>query len=369
MSREARLGLFIFTALILFAVGIFLIGKGRFLFSDTYVLNANFETVSGLVPGAEVRMGGVRVGAVSAIELPSQPGGKIVVRMEMDGATSRLIRKDSIASIQTEGLLGSKFVQVTFGSAGAGPVQAGESIAAGRSPDLSDIMAKTSDVLDTTNSALRNIEAATLHIKDITEKVDSGQGTFGKLLNSNDIYRELRNTSSEMADTASQAKAGAAGFRENMEALKHNWLVRGFFKKRGYMDEAELTRHQIDKIPQGETSKKFVVDAEKLFDSDSAELENKKKLNEIGKYLESNPYSLAVVAAYSDMRGDGEEEMKLSQARALAVRDYLVDNFRIDDERVKTRGLGKRKTAAIQPQEGIEVLVYPAETGNSVAAQ
>src|SRR5512135_1717354 len=108
MSRTARLGLFITAALILFGLGIFLIGKGQFLFRNTYPIKAGFETVSGLTDGAEVRMGGVRVGTVSKIQLPEHPGDKVQVVMELEHAAMRLVRKDSTASIQTEGLLGNK---------------------------------------------------------------------------------------------------------------------------------------------------------------------------------------------------------------------------------------------------------------------
>ncbi len=369
MSRTARLGFFIFIALILFGLGIFLISKGQFLFRNTYPIKAGFVTVSGLTDGAEVRMGGVRVGTVSKIQLPERPGDKVQVVMEVGHAAMQLIRKDSTASIQTEGLLGNKFVRITFGSAGAAPIRPWDFIAGTPTLDVADIMAKTSEILDTANSALQNIQAATANVKDITEKINSGQGTIGKLINNNQIYRELHATSAEIANTAEQAKAGATGFRENMEALKHNWLFRGYFKKRGYSSETELTQYQIDRIPRTKPEMEFTFDAHDLFGSDNAKLKHKKRLDDIGRYLESHSYGLVVVAAYSDMKGDSGEDLTTTQARALVVREYLVDNFKLRDTQIKTRGMGKRQASAGAPAEGIDISVYSSGADSSNLTQ
>lgn len=359
MSRTARLGAFIFAAFILLSSGVFLIGKRQLLFGEKRQLRAGFDTVSGLSEGAEVRMGGIRVGTVASVRLPEKPEDKITVLMDMDANAQRLIRKDSLASIQTEGLLGNKYVKVTVGSAHAAPVGEGEAIGTAETPDISDILQKTNQILDTTDATMKNIQAATLNVKEITEKVNSGQGTLGRLVNNNDIYRELHATSERIAETAEQARAGATGFRENMEALKQNWLFRGFFKKRGYVSEADLTRYHIENIPSS-PSKTFVLDAEDLFDSNEAKLEGKKKLADIGKYLESRPFRLAVVTASLGVKGKRQENLTLSQARALVVRDYLVENFKTPEDQIKTKGLGERPPAGGGPAERIEVLVFGA---------
>src|SRR5436190_12977610 len=112
MPRAFTLGVFIVATLAVLAAGVFLIGSRQFLFSSTYHLSANFKTVAGLSEGAEVRVGGIHKGAVKQIHLPSQPGGGMTVVMVMDSATRKVIRNDSIASIQTEGLLGNKYVEI-----------------------------------------------------------------------------------------------------------------------------------------------------------------------------------------------------------------------------------------------------------------
>ena len=81
-----------------------------------------------------------------------------------------------------------------------------------------------------------------------------------------------------------------------MQALKKNWFLRGFFKQRGYDDTTELARHEIARLPNRPPIRRFVFDAKDIFDGpDNAKLKNQKTLNDAGRYLEQNPFGLAVV--------------------------------------------------------------------------
>src|SRR5712691_3427878 len=100
MSRAFRLGIFIVFTLGVLATGVFLIGDRQFLFSSTYVLKSGFKNVAGLNNGAEVRVGGIHKGTVKQVQLPTQPGGGMIVVMGMESSTRKVIRKDSVASIQ-----------------------------------------------------------------------------------------------------------------------------------------------------------------------------------------------------------------------------------------------------------------------------
>jgi len=118
-------------------------------------------------------------------------------------------------------------------------------------------------------------------------------------------------------------------------------LLRGFSKRRGYEDASDLKKKSISKLSSQPSNKDFEFRAKNLFDkSDSAKLKNEKSLDQAGKFLEQNKYSLAVVAASSEV-GDAAKDRKLTQARAKVVRDYLVQNYRFDDTRLKIIGLGK----------------------------
>ena len=109
MSKAFRVGVFVVLALLWLLVGIFLIGNKEFLFSPTYRLKTDFQNVGGLNNGAEVRVGGIHEGTISRVDLPTEPGGKVTIVMKLHSSTQNVIRKDSIASIKTEGLLGSKY--------------------------------------------------------------------------------------------------------------------------------------------------------------------------------------------------------------------------------------------------------------------
>ena len=129
MSKSFRVGIFVVLALLSLSAGIFLIGNKEFLFNPTYRLKADFQNVGGLDNGAEVRVGGIHEGTISRIDLPTEPGGKVTVEMKLHSSTQNIIRKDSIASIKTEGLLGDKYLEISFGTGKAQAVRNDDVIA------------------------------------------------------------------------------------------------------------------------------------------------------------------------------------------------------------------------------------------------
>ncbi len=293
MSRAFRLGVFIVVALLIFAGGVFWIGKKQFLFHSTYRLKAEFQNVAGLNGGAEVRVGGVHEGTVRQIQLPIRPNEKVRVLMDLAGGTRNVIKKDSLATIRSEGLVGDKFVEISFGSEQSPKVGDGDMIQGEPPLQISDLLNKTNEVLDST--------------------------------------------------------------------LKHNFFLRGFFKDRGYESAADLKKNEISQLPDKPLAKQFTYEAKRVFDKpDAAKLKDAKALNDAGNYLQSNPFGLAVVAAYTDMKGDTEKDRLLSEARSMVARDYLVKNFKLQDTKIKTIGLGKSDKA---PDGGsIEILIYPEGT-------
>jgi phospholipid/cholesterol/gamma-HCH transport system substrate-binding protein len=259
MSRAFRLGVFIVATLLILAAGILLIGNRQFLFSRTFGLRADFRNVGGLESGAEVRVGGIHEGTVRTVKLPQHPNEKVTVVMDLDASTRNLIKKDSTAWIKTEGLLGDKYVEISFGSLEAEKVKEGDTLEGQAPVDISDMVKKTDQILDTTKETMDNVDQMAVNLKSVTSKISEGKGTVGALINDEKLYKE--------ADTAAaQAQAGTTAFQENMEALKHNLLLRGYFKKRGYEDSDELTKHEITQIPAGPSMKEFDYVAKRIFD-------------------------------------------------------------------------------------------------------
>lgn len=351
MSQTFRLGLFIVAALAVLVAGVFLIGSRESLFESSYRVKADFQNVAGLADGADVRVGGLHEGTVKHIQLPNRPDGKVVVTMDLDKATRDVINKGSVASIKSDGLVGDKYVEISFGSEGAPRLKDGETIASQPPLDISNLVKKADQLLDTAQGAVKDLGGTASNLEAISDKINQGKGTVGELINNKTIYQK--------------ATAGATALDEDMEALKHNFLLRGFFKNRGYEDAADLTQHAISRLPAGEPMKTFNFDGKKLFNK-QAKLEDQRAFKEVGEYLQSNKFGTAVVVDSVGMKGESGQDRVLSEGRAAAVRDYLAKNFRLDDMRIKTLALGK--TTDTGDNGNVEILVYPA-SGSQGAAE
>jgi phospholipid/cholesterol/gamma-HCH transport system substrate-binding protein len=357
MSRVARLGAFIVVALAVLAAGVFIIGSKNYLFRSTYRLKAQFDNVAGLANGADVQVGGVHSGTVHSIDLPHKPGEKVTVVIDLDKSTHEIIKRDSVASIETEGILGNQFLAISFGTAGQADVKDGDVIES--EPPLLMV-----DMLKKANGMLDSSQQATDHLNSVSAKIDAGQGTVGALVNDKQLYNNLEQTTTTLHATMLQAQIGVTDFKENMEALKHNFLLSGFFKKRGYVDSASLAANKISGLPPGTPLKTFTYTAKQLFDArDSAKLKNQKSLNAGGEYLAENQFGLAVVVVSTGMEGDTQKNQVLTEARAMVVREYLVENYGFDDTLLKTLGMGKQTGVGLESDWGsIQILIFPVGT-------
>jgi phospholipid/cholesterol/gamma-HCH transport system substrate-binding protein len=191
MSRGARLGLFIVATIAILVTGIFIIGGKQYLFNSTYRLKSQFADVVGLDAGGDVRVGGVHVGTVRSILVPHKPGDKVTVVMDLQYSTHEIIKQDSVATIETEGLLGNQYLAISVGSAGAADVRDDDVIASHPPLEIADLLQKTSGILDSSQQAIENTTHATEHLNSISAKIDRGQGTVGELVNDKKLYNNL----------------------------------------------------------------------------------------------------------------------------------------------------------------------------------
>ena len=339
MSQSIRLGFFILLALAILGAGVFLIGSKESLLQSNFLVRAQFQNVGGLNEGADVRVGGIRKGTVRHIELPHDPSGKVTVVMDVAKSTQDVLRDDSVASIKSAGLLGDKFVEISFGTEDRVLLKSGQTINSEPPLDISEIAGRANHLLDAAQDAVGNIGA-------IAAKINAGKGTAGAFVNDRTMY--------------DQATASVSAMHDDMEALKSNFLLKGFFNKRGYVDSDELKKHQISQLPPGHSVKIFGYDAKAVFDKgDSAKLKNQKMFDDAGEYLQTTKFGLAVVASSAGMKGDSERDRTLTEARTMVVRNYLVQNFRLDDTRIRTLGMGK--TEQLGENGKLQIIVYPAK--------
>ena len=349
MSRSFRVGVFVLATLAILVAGIFLIGAKQFRFHSTYSIRTHFQDVVGLQEGADVRVGGIHVGTVKSIILPTRPTGQVTVVMGMERKTRGVVNRGSTAAIQSEGLLGDKYVEVSFGEEGAAELRNGDTIQSRPPIEIADLIRKAEDILGNADSAVHNLDAISGDFASVASKINSGKGTVGALINDRSMYQK--------------ASAGVSNFQDDMEALKHNFLLRGFFRQRGYEDDSELAKHAISAMPAGTPLKQFTYDAAKIFGkrNQDAKLKDSKPLDEAGRFLESNPFGVAVVAVSTGPTGDTGQDHKLAEARAAVVREYLADHFHFDDTRLKTLAVGKSAEAGGEGK--VEVAAFAAPQG------
>jgi phospholipid/cholesterol/gamma-HCH transport system substrate-binding protein len=146
-GRMLRVGVFVLLGLGVFLGMVYALGARARLFEPRFTISAEFTEVGGLVEGATVRLAGVQIGRVSGVTLPAQPGGKVRVDMSIARRFGDRVRKDSMARIETQGLLGDRIIEISVGSATAPPVSPNEVIASRDPFDLNRVMGDSAEVV------------------------------------------------------------------------------------------------------------------------------------------------------------------------------------------------------------------------------
>jgi hypothetical protein len=96
-------------------------------------------------------------------------------------------------------------------------------------------------------------------------------------------------------------------------------------------------------------------------------MKDQKALKDAGNFLAQTPFGVAVVVVSTGMDGDTQKDLLLTEARAMVIREYLVENFGFDDNQLKTLGMGKQTGPNLDADWGsIQILIYP--TGTEIPA-
>ena len=417
MATPARLvgvGVFVVGGLLLFTLGLFMIGDRQMLFARKFTVYTEFTKITGLQPGAIVRVSGAKAGSIIEIVPPATPSDKFRVKLEIAEDLHQLVRTDSIASIETEGLVGGSFLGISTGTAAA-PQVAADATLAGQEPfDITELMQQMGDTIKKVNQTFDDmkgdVEGTVVAIGDtvdnanmllvdvsgdlkkmaasgamlasdaaqIAEAIRSGRGTIGKLVNDDELHvramaiatqaeeiavnarqviENARQTiegfqskdgpvqgmSASVRQTMDDARTAMAGFAENMEALKHNFLLRGFFNDRGYFDLSQISPAEYREGALTNDSDRRVVRVwlgapvlfepvpdrpqdERLTDSGKVRVELA-----IGPYLEHVASGIVIVEGYAQ-QGTRDEQYLRSRARASLVRDYLIAKFDLNPQ-------------------------------------
>jgi len=180
VAVKFRVGIFVLVALLTFLGAVYALGARARLFEARYTIHADFTEVGGLVEGATVRLAGVQIGRVSAVNLPPQPGGKVRVDLTIARRFSDRIRKNSVARIETQGLLGDRIVEITVGDVSAPAVAPGEVLASRDPADFGRIMASGAETAKNV-AALADALRETADQINKSKMIESAAATVNKL--------------------------------------------------------------------------------------------------------------------------------------------------------------------------------------------
>jgi len=415
MSRmRVVVGAFMVGGILLFVGGLFLIGDRRLLFARQFELNATFGKVTGLQVGGRVRLAGFDAGEVLEIGIPSRPSDPFRVRMRVREDLHQLVRTDSTCGLQTDGIVGSTFVQITKGTDEAAVVPAGALINGIDPIDFADVIREGRETFRTVSreiidlkgdvslaigavaqtaqsangliagvgeeirgvsksatGALEEVQQVLANAREVVDGVKAGRGTVGQLMTDDALYKRLTGLGSEseqtmrnireatdrgralledftapngrgqqmvqtMRDILGQTGEIVSDLADSTEALKRNFLFRGFFRQRGFYDIDAISR---DAYAAGalernnRTALKIWIAASVLFARDVNGTERltdagKRRLDSVmGDFVRYPRDSPLVVEGYSQT-AQGESAYLTSAEQATLVRDYLRDRFR-----------------------------------------
>lgn len=238
-SQKIKTGALVLGGLLLLLLTIFLIGSQKNLFDSTFKAQVKYKNVSGLQIGNFVRLAGINIGTVEDIGILND--STVNVTLALKNSKHKFIKSDAMASIGSDGLMGDKLIEIVHGS-DSSPVIKENGYLIGKDPlEMSTIMKKLSVVAD-------NAASLTENLSGIVYKINSGQGSLGRLLNSNQLAKSLEGTMASTQQTVQTIQSGAKGFSDNMEAVKHNFLLKGFFKKKEKQRIADSTAKAQGKI-------------------------------------------------------------------------------------------------------------------------
>jgi phospholipid/cholesterol/gamma-HCH transport system substrate-binding protein len=314
--QSIRVGIFFVLGLVLIYAVYTVIGSGALKTEDGYQITAEFDDIRTLTAGSDVRMAGVRIGQVATTELADGRG-----RVTLALSESVSIPDDSVARINMSSLLGQNYVSVTHGGS-ASTLQPGSRIRTEEGADIGEIMLEVqrlgerlNEIADgfsgfgggDMNELFGNLNALVsdnrerfdtvmTNLEELTGKLNSGQGTLGKLINDDGMYRELMAVVTDFRSASTDFREALAGAGELVDRVQAGEGTLGrLLVGETLADDLEATvanmRAFSDKLNSGEgTLGKLVAD-------DSLYLELRGMLNKADQALDSLGDSGPITAA------------------------------------------------------------------------
>jgi phospholipid/cholesterol/gamma-HCH transport system substrate-binding protein len=238
----AAVGVFVLSAVFLFSLGLFLIGNRQKAFAHHVDFFTALNDVNGISSGSKVRVSGFEAGQVTGIEIPDRPSDKFRLRLHVDSKLHLLIRDDSFVTVESEGLVGDKFLMIHQGTDQAPEAASGTTLPAKEPIELSAVIAKATGIMDQANAAIGDIKAKVDGTLDaVTTTVNNtnalvtgirgGNGTVGMLLND-------QQTANNVKAAVGNAQQAAANLNQVTVQARQ---VMADFQSRDLFGKAETT--------------------------------------------------------------------------------------------------------------------------------
>lgn len=217
-SQKIQLGVFVVLGMLILIAALYFIGNRQHIFTKNIPVFAEFENVNGLQIGNNVRYSGINVGTVSKIRMLEE--SRILVQMMVEESTGSFIKKDAIATIGSDGLVGSMVVNILPGNENLAAIVPGDTIAT-----YSRIGAD--DMLSTLNVTNENAALLTSDLLKITNKILEAKGTLGVLVSDTLLAQDIKITLENLKETSAQTNRAMRKINRELSGINLNESVVG----------------------------------------------------------------------------------------------------------------------------------------------
>ncbi|MBU3024520.1 MlaD family protein [Zobellia galactanivorans] len=217
-SEKFRLGIFVLIGTALLVLVIYFIGNQQNMFGNSFTLKVSFKNIRGLQNGNNVRYAGISIGTVKYIEMINDT--TIEVDMLIDAKMQKHIKKNAIANIGSDGLVGSMIINIVPGVGEAPYVESGDEI-----NSFSGVA--TADMMNTLSVTNENAALLTEQLLHITRSINNGDGTLGRLLNDTLMGGDLKQTLVNLKQTSNDARTTMHKLNELVQHFNSKESVAG----------------------------------------------------------------------------------------------------------------------------------------------
>ena len=242
VTQKISLGFFVIIGLLIFVLAIYFIGDKQKMFGKTNHLTAVFNNVNGLQLGNNVRYSGINVGTVRGIAMINDT----VIRVDMiiDDAILKHIKKDAIATISSDGLVGNMIISIAPGEGTLPLVKAGDEI-------RSFNRIRTDDILNTLNGTNKNVALISSDLLKITKKMSEGKGTLGLLVNDTVMGNDLKQTLNYLKLTSKGTLTTVTNLNSIITTLNDKNNVIGVIKDSAVANKIKTIVVNLDQSSKG----------------------------------------------------------------------------------------------------------------------